>query len=83
MITYIEAPLRGVHSVSGHDILVVAFFLVADYPRLIYVADDGSMGTAEIGEVNINWRFDDRDRKWLEVDTGEELAEREDGYVTD
>lgn len=88
MITYISEPLRATHSVTGHDVLIIALFVpiqvigtvsATQTPRVVYVTDDGAMGQAEIGELNINWRFDDRERKWLDVDTGEDLN----GNITD
>lgn len=84
MIAYIDLPLRGTNITNGHDILVVA--LVLPTPNLssaqahvIYIDQDGSLGEASISEVNINWRFDDRRRRWVDVDTGEELDDDGDG----
>lgn len=88
MITYIDLPLRGENVVTGHDVLVIAFYLPAHSgtsvgePHLIYVNDDGRLGTAALADITINWRFDDRTRKWIDVDTGEDMEE-DDGESQD
>lgn len=88
MITYLEAPLRANYTVNGHEVLIVAFYLpfyastvgssTSDAPKAIIVADDGFMGTAAVAELNVNWRFNDRTRRWLDVDTGDELGSDDD-----
>lgn len=92
MIAYVNEPLRGTNNLNGHDILVVGFYVpvsslgavsMTATPRLIYVDQDGSMGESDLSDVNINWRFDDRSHKWLEVDTGEELGVDVDGEQPD
>lgn len=83
MIATIDLPLRGTNTVNGHDVLVIALALArqevgntADENfRVVYVDQDGSMGQARLDEININWRFNDRTRKWVDVDTGEEIEE--------
>lgn len=86
LIAYVNEPLRGTNKLNGHDILVIGFYVrgsLGAVPHLIYVDQDGSMGESELSEVNINWRFDDRSHKWLEVDTGEELGDDGDGSFED
>ena len=96
MIAYIELPLRGTYTVNGHDILVIGLAysnrrgpvtgpeLRNGDVRVIFVDQDGSMGQATLSEVNINWRFDDKRRKWIDVDTGDDLGSDDDnGESTD
>lgn len=83
MIAYIDLPLRGTYTVNGHDILVVAMATspvrVNGRPQVfvVFIDEDGSMGQAELSEVNINWRFDNNHHKWVDVDTGEDLGDVE------
>ena len=88
MIATIELPLRATNTITGHDVLVIAVYVPIEQvgqvshsktPRVIYVTDDGSLGEAEIGEVNINWRFNEKTRRWVDVDTGEDLETNDDG----
>lgn len=87
MITYIDLPLRGTYTVNGHDVLVIALVVKRmeagaasdDYIGVVFVDQDGSMGEALPSEININWRFDDRRRKWVDVDTGEDLDDDGEG----
>lgn len=81
MIAYIDLPLRGTYKVNGHDVLVVAMYYDAGSVGVVFVDQDGSMGQSSLFEININWRFNDRTRKWMDVDTGEELGG--DGDSTD
>lgn len=74
MIAYMELPLSGTHTVDGHDILVIALAVVDNQNVIcVYVDQDGSMGRCSLADVNVNWRFDDNRRKWVDVDTGEDL----------
>lgn len=85
MIAYIDLPLRGTNTVNGHDILVIGLYAdgAPAHTGVIYIDQDGSMGQAQLSEVNINWRFDDNRRKWLDVDTGEDMGESDDGEQSD
>ena len=83
MITYLDAPLRGTNTIDGHDILVVALVagpVTNDHPRIsaVYIDQDGSMSQVPMSEVNVNWRFDDRKHRWVDVDTGEDLEQDDD-----
>ena len=49
---------------------------------VIYIDDDGSLGQGHLSDFKVNWRFDENSRRWLNVDTGEEL-ESEDGNSED
>lgn len=90
MIAIVDLPLRGTNTITGHDVLVIALALArqevgntaAENFLVVYVDQDGSLGQARLDEVNINWRFNDRTRKWVDVDTGEEIEEA-DGQSTD
>lgn len=79
MITYIELPLRGTWTVNGHDILVVAFYYEHGLVGCVFVDEDGSMGQTALSDVNINWRYDNNRHKWVDVDTGEDLGDTDDG----
>lgn len=83
-IVYMDLPLRGTNIQNGHDILVIALVVPVSSvgevsqsaaPQAIYVDQDGSMGQTEITDVNVNWRYNDNTRQWLDVDTGEELGD--------
>jgi hypothetical protein len=84
MIAYIDLPLRGTYTVNGHDVLIVAMYFEHGLAGCVFVDQDGSMGQGSLADFNINWRFSDKRRKWLDVDTGEELgSDDDDGDSTD
>ena len=78
MIAYIDMPLRGTYTVNGHDILVVALYYDGGSAGAVFVDQDGSMGQARLSDLSINWRYDDRRHKWVDVDTGADLGEDDD-----
>jgi hypothetical protein len=73
-----DLPIKGNYTVNGHDILVVGLVAgspVDGHPKIsvVFVDQDGSMGQCALSEVNVNWRFNDRSRRWIDVDTGDDL----------
>lgn len=73
MITYLELPLSGTYKVNGHDVLLVGLYMEQGQAGCVYVDQDGSMGQAQLSDIVVNWRFDDNRRKWIDVDTGDDL----------
>ena len=74
MIAYIDLPLRGQSTVTGHEVLIVALYEAKTGGLfLVCIDEDGAMEQAHLSEVKVNWRFDNNRRLWLDVDTGEEL----------
>lgn len=90
MIAIIDLPLRGTNKLDGHDVMVIGFFVEGTRvgevvhggpPRVLYIDQDGDLMEANLSEININWRFDDKIRRFVDVDTGEELGGTDDDGV--
>lgn len=85
MIAIIDLPLRATHKLDGHDVLLIGIATrttrvgetSSESFAAICVDQDGDVVVTPLEEVNVNWRFDDKRRKWLDVDTGEDLEDGE------
>lgn len=58
-----DPAFSATHKGTGHDLLLVG----VNGEAALIIDEDGTISWADLGDININLRFENRTRKWIDV----------------